>query len=260
MIDNPLPEDWRALQNGVCRLFNEIGLNANTEVELSTPRGTVVVDVYAVDEGSVDKIKYIVECKNWNAPIPQTVVHAFTTVMHETGANIGYIVSKAGLQSGALRYTENTTITGLTYQALQERYFNVWWHKYFCINAGAAAEYVNQYVEPINTHRSRFLEKLTEDKLARYIYLHDRYAAFGMLMWLIDIGSIVPEYAVDAPPSLEEYKAKLNNVLGDEFTFRASTYRDLLAEICAKLVHIEEQFNEVFGRNIFEGEGGGVNP
>jgi hypothetical protein len=47
MIDNPLPEDWRTLQNGVCQLFNEIGLTANTEAELSTPRGTVVVDVYA---------------------------------------------------------------------------------------------------------------------------------------------------------------------------------------------------------------------
>lgn len=114
MIENPEPSDWRLLQDGVCRIFNEIGLTAKTEVELTTPRGTVEVDVFAVDEKSVDKIRYIVECKNWGTAIPQTVVHAFTTVMHETGANIGFIVSHHGLQEGAERYTENTNIIGLT--------------------------------------------------------------------------------------------------------------------------------------------------
>lgn len=111
MIDDPFPPDWRALQAGVCRLFNDIGLSAEVEVERPTPRGRVVVDVFATDENSVDNITYIVECKNWNSAIPKTVVHAFTTVMQETGANIGYIVSQHGLQSGAEEYTRHTNIT-----------------------------------------------------------------------------------------------------------------------------------------------------
>ena len=123
MIDDPCPTDWRALQTGVCRLFNDVGLSAKVEVELPTPRGRVVVDVFATDENSVDNITYIVECKNWSSAIPKAVVHSFTTVMQETGANIGYIVSQHGLQSGADEYTRHTNITGLTYQALQERYF-----------------------------------------------------------------------------------------------------------------------------------------
>ena len=131
MIDDPYPESWQDLQTGVKRLFRNVGLAADVEVDLQTPRGTVNVDVCAVDRRSLDKIKYIVECKNWNTTVPQSVVHAFTTVMHETGANIGFIVSKYGLQSGAKQYTRNTNITGLTYLELQQRYFEAWWRRFF---------------------------------------------------------------------------------------------------------------------------------
>ncbi|MEI7825286.1 MAG: restriction endonuclease [Chlorobiaceae bacterium] len=121
MIDDPFPRDWRELQNGVCRLFNEVGLNASTEVTLTTPRGMVTVDVYAIDEQSIDRITYIAECKNWEVAIPQVTAHSFTTVMHETGSNIGFIISKHGMQSGAHRYLQNTNIIGLTYGQLQHR-------------------------------------------------------------------------------------------------------------------------------------------
>ncbi len=93
LIENPEPSDWKILQSGVCRIFNEIGLKAETEKKIKTPRGIVELDVFAVDPGSVDNIQYVVECKNWKTAIPQSVVHSFTTVMHEVGANIGYIVS-----------------------------------------------------------------------------------------------------------------------------------------------------------------------
>lgn len=126
MIESPEVEDWKRLQYSVCRLLNEVGLAAQEAVVLKTPRGTVEVDVFAIDELSVDKIQYIVECKNWANAIPQHVVHSFTTVMQETGANIGFIVSRVGLQAGAERYTQNTNIIGLTFEALQRRYFEPW--------------------------------------------------------------------------------------------------------------------------------------
>lgn len=63
MIENPDPSNWQSLQEGVCSIFNEIGLEAEIGKRIETPRGTVEIDVYAVDQNSVDKIKYIVECK-----------------------------------------------------------------------------------------------------------------------------------------------------------------------------------------------------
>lgn len=254
MIDYPLPQDWQELQRGVCRLFNEIGLTADVEVTLKTPRGTVTVDVFAVDNGSVDNIQYIVECKNWNSAIPQSVVHSFTTVMHETGANLGFIVSKYGLQSGAIQYTESTNIQGLTYHDLQQRYFSTWWQKFFCSKVAHAAEYVNQYVEPFNSWRERFVDDLSADQVTAFRELQKRYAAFGMLMWLMDIGNVVPQYAGNAPPNINHYKNKLEECLGPEFTFCSELFRDLLDEICLKLYEIEQQFHSLFGRNIFHRE------
>jgi hypothetical protein len=251
MIDDPLPKDWRELQAGVCRLFSEIGLAAEVEASLKTPRGTITVDVFAVDNQSVDKIKYIVECKNWNATIPQAIVHAFTTVMHETGANLGFIVSKHGLQSGATMYTGNTNIQGLTYQQLQERYFNAWWQQYFSIQVAAAADTVNEYVELINSRRDHFLESLQPKDLERFYELQRRYALFGKLMWLMDIGSIAPQRANSPPPDIEHYKNELVEKLGEEFAFDATCLRSLLTQICSKLQEIEHSFNALFGRNIF---------
>jgi len=43
----------------------------------------------------------LVECKYWKRPIPQTVVHAFRTVVADSGANVGLIVSLNGFQAGA---------------------------------------------------------------------------------------------------------------------------------------------------------------
>jgi hypothetical protein len=71
LIEDPLPAEWKELQAGVCRILREIGLEAREGAVIETPRGKVELDVLAIDTNSVDKIKYIVECKNWNNPIPQ---------------------------------------------------------------------------------------------------------------------------------------------------------------------------------------------
>lgn len=254
MIDDPFPTDWRALQTGVCRLFNDVGLSAKVEVELPTPRGRVVVDVFATDENSVDNITYIVECKNWSSAIPKNVVHSFTTVMQETGANIGYIVSQHGLQSGADEYTRHTNITGLTYQALQERYFNVWWQRYFCVAVASAADSAHQYVEPIDSFRERIVATLDSEAQTRFRGLQAKYARFVLLVQIMDVGGIIPRYLSEPPTGIGPYKEKVGELLGDPGFFKSNYYRDLLAEISSKLSSIEEEFNSLFGRNIFTPE------
>jgi hypothetical protein len=254
MIDDYDVSNWRELQNSVCRLFNEVGLIANTEVPLSTPRGVVEVDVYAVDERSIDKVSYIVECKNWSSTVPQHVVHSFTTVMQEAGANIGYIVSREGLQSGAEKYTKNTNIRGLTYQDLQIHYFEAWWRNYFCVNVANAAENVCFYTEPFNIRRNECLENLSSINLDRFNELRNKWAPFSMLMWHHDIKTMIPnyEYGMDTPTSIEEYKQKFVDVLGEDFSFESECWRDLLNEICGSLRLVEQELHSIFGKNIFE--------
>ena len=254
MIENPYPNSWKDLQSCVCRLFRDIGLTAETEKILETPRGTAEIDVYAVDEKSVDQIKYLVECKNWESAIPQTVVHSFTTVMHEVGANIGFIVSQKGLQSGALAYTQNTNIIGLTYEEFQFRYFQVWYKRYFIPQIGNAVDSLAQYVEPINSYRDRQINALSDDKKSSFILLSKRYQNLGMFMAFL---LVAPEHplllGISPYPSIDELKNSFRKELGDEFNFSSIYYRDLLAEILSKIMSITNQYNEIFGRDIFLG-------
>lgn len=252
MIESPDVEDWKRLQNSVCKLLNEVGLAAQEEAVLSTPRGTVEVDVFAVDKLSVDKIKYIVECKNWANAIPQHVVHSFTTVMHETGANIGFIISKRGLQTGAERYTQNTNIVGLTFEELQHRYFESWWKKHFCKIVAAYAEKVCFYTEPINIRRDKALKDLSLSQLDAFSTIQKNYCAFAMLMWQADLIEISPHLGHGVPSSIEEYKNKFVEDIGEHLAFKSLFWRDLLDEMCQRFEAVEEELHQLFGRDIFE--------
>src|SRR5690606_5627127 len=125
------PKDWKDLQNKINFILNAIGLNSQTEVLIKTTRGSIELDVLAIDEKSLDKIQYVIECKNWNKKIPQSVIHSFLTVMNETGGNIGYIISKKGFQKGAFEHTNFTNIKLFTYDEFQNQYFKIWYEKYF---------------------------------------------------------------------------------------------------------------------------------
>lgn len=260
MIENPYPSDWKALQTGVARLFNEIGLKATTEVKMKTPRGEVEIDVSAVDEASVDKIRYIVECKNWDSAIPQTVVHAFTTVMAETGSNIGSIVSQKGLQVGAERYTNSTNIVGMTYLELQQRYFSVWWERWFCRQVGDAAESLEDFVEPYNSRRDELVAGMTQQRANQVNGLLHHYGTFGLVMGQMNMAKYVNmaewpgrhNKMCQEPETVEQYIAEILDKHWPHLEWRATTFRDLLAEITVHLQLATKAFREVFGGEIDE--------
>jgi hypothetical protein len=276
MIENPYPNSWQNLQVGVCRIFREIGLTAETEKIIDTPRGTVEIDVYAIDEKSVDKIKYLVECKNWESAIPQTVIHSFTTVMHETGANIGFIVSQKGLQSGATAYTQNTNISGFTYDEFQLRYFQAWYERYFIPQIRSAMGSLGQYLSSIDDpYRDQLINSLSNDKKSSFIMLYKRYRNIEMFMtFLLKLERDLAFFGISTMPAvtncsvplkkktaicdregdtypIDEIKNSFREKLGDEFNFSSIYYRDLLAEILNTIMNITNQFIEVFGKDIF---------
>jgi hypothetical protein len=258
MIDDPHPADWRELQAGVCRLFNEIGLSANTEVKIATPRGDVEIDVFAVDNGSVDKIQYLVECKNWSAAIPQTVVHAFTTVMAETGANIGFIVSQKGLQAGAERYTNSTSITGLTYLELQQRYFAVWWEKCFCREIGDLADEMADFVSPFEPHRDELVAALSPEKAEHFDGLQRCFGTFCMVMTHMNMGRFtnLKEWGngdsklLKPPKSLDHFKTDVLSMWSHFPWERPGTFRELMVMIKEILIEAQHEFRLVFGGDI----------
>lgn len=265
MIDDPYPENWKDLQTGVQRLFRNVGLSADVEVDLQTPRGSVNVDVLAVDHHSLDKIKYIVECKNWNVPVPQSVVHSFTTVMHETGCNIGFIVSKYGLQPGAVQYTKNTNIIGLTYLELQQRYFEAWWRRYFCPRVGDAADRVLQYTEEFNGLRDKAYNELSSEKKKIFDQLRSNYTVHSWMFSMFNMESVSLNIdtgtLLDVPSDLEMFKNEVLSSISPGVEWYCNTFRELLNLILEFLNDVEEEFNSLFDGYIFDTQAiSGVGP
>lgn len=126
MIFNSDPADWKDLQEKVCQVFLEIGCFAETGKTIETVRGEVEIDVYVKDATKKPEMIYFCECKNWNTPVPQTVIHAFQTVVSNYGAHLGYIISKKGFQRGAYNATKNSNVQLLTWTKFQEMYFDTW--------------------------------------------------------------------------------------------------------------------------------------
>lgn len=256
MIDDPYPEKWQDLQFGVRRIFRNVGLSADVEVDLVTPRGSVNVDVLAIDGQSVDKIKYIVECKNWGNAVPQSVVHSFTTVMAETGANIGFIISKHGLQSGAKEYTRNTNIVGLTYLEFQQRYFEAWWKRYFCPRIGDAADRVLQYTEEFNGYRDKEYNKLPHDKQKEFDLLRSQYTVHSMMFSMFNFPTVSPMLntgnLLDVPSDLDGFKKNVLSSIAPGIEWHCTSFRGLLEIILQFLQDVESEFNSLFGGYIFD--------
>ncbi len=249
VIADPEPADWRQLQAGVCQLFREIGLDAQIEKTIQTPRGKVEVDVFAIDPRSVDKIRYVVECKNWTRPVSQRDVHAFSTVMQETGGNIGFIVSRAGFQSGAHAYTTNTNISLLTYPEFQRRYFPMWWRSWFLPTINAASDPLLRYVEPINSYRDSTLERLPASRRKIFRQLQERYDNFGVAVAMLETSTEM--FDVPPPNDIQEIKRRLEGAADSEFKFQSEFFREFAVEIISRVNEVTQQFHDVFGRPLF---------
>jgi len=254
MIEDPQPKDWKDLQKGVARIFEEIGFEVGTERVVDTPRGRIEVDVFAIDRSGVDGIVYIVECKNWQKSVNQEVVHAFTTVMHEIGANVGLIVSRTGLQSGATAYTQSTNISGMTYGEFQAKYFSMWFERFFASTLGNAADDLLQYVELFNSRRDREVAALTESNRERFETLKGRYCGFGLAMAFFRLGEFNKVLGMPDIPfadDVEKLKKYVQDSSDGNVRVNSTYFRDALIELLTVVGKITNEFNEIFGRNVF---------
>src|SRR5690349_3423320 len=90
------PSDWEDLEQKVVQIFREAGCTASRNKTLDTVRGDVDIDVIVRDRTRRPHTLILCECKHWNRRVPKTVVHAFRTVVHDSGANLGFIISDSG--------------------------------------------------------------------------------------------------------------------------------------------------------------------
>lgn len=175
------PGDWRDLQNSVARILIECGFTVHKEHPLKTVRGSVELDVYAHE--SIDGRSYSLacECKQWTSRVPQTVVHAFRTVIADIGINSGYIVSSNGFQSGAFEACQNTNLELLTWPEFQVKFSQTWLENYLSPTLQKELDPILSYTEPLVPP---WFMQVPEHEVQTLRRLRQKYVPFGILIMM----------------------------------------------------------------------------
>lgn len=179
MITTKTPGDWQSLQDEVGRVLKECGFEVDVAKTIETPRGKVEIDVYAEELVRGRKNIIVCECKHWKSKIPQSVIHGFRTVVHEVGANTGYIVSLEGFQSGSYLASEFTNIQLVTWEQFQEIFLESWYENFFTQEVAKRLDSIMTYAEPF---LPPWFGKMPDVDKDRYIELREKYEIFGVIM------------------------------------------------------------------------------
>jgi hypothetical protein len=179
MITSKAPDTWQSLQTEVGRILEECGFGVEIEKKIQSARGAVELDVYAEETVRGRKYAIACECKHWKSRIPQTVVHGFRTVVQEIGANIGYIVSMKGFQSGAVAAGDLTNLKLVTWQEFQDIFVESWFEEFFTKQIDEKLDGLMTYAEPF---LPAWFEKMIDEDKVNYFTLKEKYDLFGVVM------------------------------------------------------------------------------
>jgi restriction system protein len=174
------PKNWRSLQQKVFRIFKDIGFEAEIQKTVQTARGKVEVDVFA-DRDKPIRMVILAECKHWTRSIPKSVVHAFSKVVQDYGANLGYIISKVGFNAGAYDAAKFTNVRLLTWEEFKNT-FEIEWLKSLSPRVSEDFRLLMDCTEPlIATSVFKIVNALPKREQAEFTRLRNEFCELGSL-------------------------------------------------------------------------------
>lgn len=181
MITSSTPSDWQALQSDVGMILNQCGFDIEIEKKIKTARGKVEIDVYAEEIVKGRKYSIVCECKYWKSKVPKSIIHSFRTVVSDIGANIGYIISLHGFQSGAFDASDLTNIELVTWEQFQDAFCETWLEQYLSPKITKELDPMLEYTEPLVP---TWFTKVPDHEVEVLRNLREKYIPFGMLMMM----------------------------------------------------------------------------
>jgi hypothetical protein len=174
LIEAHSPSSWQDLETGVARILTECGYEAEVQKNVDLARGDATIDVWADDHSSPQNI-IAVECKHWARPATKSVVHAFRSVVGDSGANTGFIVSSAGFQKGAIEAAAYSNVRLLDWNDFQAIFAVRWFKSYMSPTLAEQTDSLHEYTEPYNSQIVRSSDSLSEKNREQFGVLRDRY-------------------------------------------------------------------------------------
>lgn len=111
--------DWYSFQEEICQYFISLGADAETNVTIEGVRTKHDIDVYIRTRFLGEDLTWLVEAKKWKTRVKKAQVLAFRSIVEDTGADRGFIISENGFQRGAIEATWNTNVKLKTFSELK---------------------------------------------------------------------------------------------------------------------------------------------
>jgi hypothetical protein len=102
--------NWHDYQNKAADFFRSLGFDAKVDHKITGARATHAIDVWVTFPHFGVEIRWLVECKFWNAAIPKEKVLTLIQIAQDVGADKAFLLSEKGFQSGAINVAKHTNI------------------------------------------------------------------------------------------------------------------------------------------------------
>lgn len=181
-LTSEIPNSWVDLQDKVCKYLVQAGYHAETAKTIDTVRGKVEVDVYATAEDEMLK-QFICECKYWDSAVPKEKIHAFRTVVQDSGSMFGIFISKSGYQSGAIEAASCSNVLLKDWNSFTDM-ISLKWYKNRLGKLFKIAGPLSIYTDPLDVPEEILKNEIDREKYKGLLhkYIHDYVTVQSMEM------------------------------------------------------------------------------
>jgi len=246
MIESELPRDWMELQEKAEQILSEAGLEAHTNLDVPLARGTVSVDVLARDPSATPPTTYICECKLWRRAVPQNVVHAFRSVVIDSGAHRGFIISSGGFQAGAYEAAQHSNLDLVSWSEYQHLFLKRWFRTFMAPRLVEEGDALHQYTELFNSRIDRKLGKFPAGLQDRFRRLQKRYASASIVLLMLWHNRFKQELEVPTLPLRSSLGPRAALYIPPNI-LDAAALRPLMNGVSQFYQKATAEFDEIFG-------------
>jgi restriction system protein len=174
------------------------------------------------------------------------VIHAFRSVVADSGANVGYIISSAGFQSGAFTAADLTNLRLMTWGEFQEEFEATWIERYLRPLFDDKLADIIQYTAPLPPG---FFLKLSEAKQDAFAALAIRHEAFGLLALSLasDDHPYKPNFQLPLRTNLEKRGFSIDEIPSS--VLDAMSYRDFARAVLEHTEGLLREFDRIRGNS-----------
>lgn len=222
-LTNEIPSTWRDLQDKVCKYLTQAGYHSETAKAIDLVRGKVEVDVFATSDDELLR-QFVCECKFWESAVPQEKVHAFRTVVHDSGSMLGILISKNGFQKGAIDAAFCSNVILKDWDGFVEMIAKKWL-KHRVKDVIDAAFPLTIYTDPMDVPKEIF------DNLAdkvEYENFQKKYMHSFMISRLLEFGKEIGDYIEVDGKRFEDFNS-LFDYLETTYSKAVKEYDELFA-------------------------------